>query len=54
MVRAHCSVLVDALSLCVSLDNWLRILPRLTCATVEHGRLQTVAVMVKPSSDQRF
>lgn len=43
MVRAHCSVLVDALSLCVSLDNWLRIL----CMTVEHGRFQTVAEMVK-------
>lgn len=40
MVRAHCGVLVDALSLCVSRGNcaeivWLRIVTRLTCATVE-------------------
>lgn len=58
MVRAHCSVLVDALLLCVSLDScaeivWLRIITRLTCTTVEHGSLQTVAVMVKLSSDEK-
>lgn len=55
MVRDHCSVLVDALSLCVSLDNcaetvWLCIVTRLTCTTVEHGKFQTVAVVVKLSS----
>lgn len=57
MGRAPCSILVDALSLCVSFDNcaetvWLRTIARLMCPTVEQEKFQTVAVMVKLSSDQ--